>query len=109
MTIDEALAIQLIGREARPLRSSGRDLPSEIAAGRCISQEYLHLLGRLAECSALHDAHERSREIGKYDADELSPRVRNAACANPGPGERVTGLVPRPFLELSGWRLRHAV
>ncbi len=90
MTIDEALAIQL--------------------------------LARLAECSTLHDAHERSRGIACGVIDELQPlrlrgrgagfqthelapranesfsvRARSYACANPGPGERVTGLAPWPF------------
>ncbi len=36
----------------------------------------LELLACLAECAALHAAHEREREISSYEVDELSPQVR---------------------------------
>ena len=41
----------------------------------------IHLLARLAECSALHDAHERSRGIACGVVDELAPRVSFSARA----------------------------
>ena len=34
----------------------------------------IQLLGRLAECSALHEGHERSRRIAYGIIDELAPR-----------------------------------
>ena len=41
----------------------------------------IHLLSKLSECAAMHEAHERTREIGRRALGELVPLAPPAASA----------------------------